>query len=161
MADEGTSVLETQILETQIEEWINPVSGTITSLFGTRINPITNMPEFHNGIDIAVPVGTPVLSVRCATVEHVNYSRLNGHYMRLRCDGGYYIIYAHLSEIVLNVGDRVSQGEKVALSGNTGQSTGPHLHYGLSRGAGHWVDPLDRVANLPKSANALMEYARR
>ena len=136
------------------------MEGTITSLFGNRTNPVTFSQEFHNGIDIAVPVGTPVLSVRYATVHHVGYTSINGHYMRLRCDDGYYIVYAHLSEILTNAGDRVYQGQKVALSGNTGQSTGPHLHYGLSRG-GQRLDPLYRVNGLPKSANALREYAAR
>ena len=133
------------------------MEGTITSVFGMRTNPITMSPEFHNGLDIAAPIGTPVASVRCATVRHVGYSALNGIYMRLRCDEGYYIIYAHLSESLIHVGDRVSQGQTVALSGNTGQSTGPHLHYGLSRN-GQWIDPLHRVADLPKSPAALRDY---
>ena len=141
-------------------EWLNPVEGTITSLFGMRINPVTQNSEFHTGIDIAVPVGTPVLAVRYGTVQHVGYSALNGHYMRLRCNDGYYIVYAHLSEIKTGLNERVSQGQTVALSGNTGQSTGPHLHYGISRG-GQRLDPLSRVSGLPKSANALMEYANR
>ena len=125
-----------------------------------RTNPITNNREFHNGLDIAVPVGTPVLSVRYATVYHVGYTPLNGIYMRLRCDDGYQIVYAHLNEAIANVGDRVSQGQKVALSGNTGQSSGPHLHYGITRD-GQRLDPLTRVSNLPKTANAAMEYAQR
>ena len=118
------------------------------------------MPEFHNGIDIAVPVGTPVLSVRYATVYHVGYTRLNGLYMRLHCDNGYHFVYAHLSEVWANVNDRVYQGQIVALSGNTGQSTGPHLHYGLSRG-GQRLDPLTRVSGLPLSPAAAAEYAAR
>lgn len=141
-------------------DWINPVEGTITSLFGIRINPVTQAQEFHNGLDIAVPEGTPVLAVRCAKVYHVGYTALNGIYMRLRCDDGYQIVYAHLSEAIVSVNERVSQGDKVALSGNTGQSTGPHLHYGLSR-RGQRLDPLYRVYGLPMSANALLEYAAR
>ena len=141
-------------------EWINPVKGTVTSLFGTRTNPITQEREFHNGLDIAVAVGTPVVAVRNAIVYHVSYSPLNGYYMRLRCDDGYHIIYAHLSEILAGVNDRVAQGEKVALSGNTGQSTGPHLHYGISRN-GQRLDPLSRVTGLPMSPGAAMEYASR
>ena len=105
-------------------------------------------------------VGTPVLAVRYGTVYHVGYNRLNGHYLRIRCDNGYHIVYAHLSEVLVNVHDRVGQGEKVALSGNTGQSTGPHLHYGISRN-GQRLDPLSRVSGLPKSANAAREYASR
>jgi len=138
-------------------DWINPVDGTVTSLFGNRINPVTNMREFHNGVDIAVPVGTPVLAVRYATVYHVGYTALNGIYMRLRCNDGYHFVFAHLSEAVAGVGDEVYQGQKVALSGNTGQSTGPHLHYGISR-EGERLNPLYKV-NLELSAAA--EYALR
>lgn len=153
MSDTAVSVLDRP-------EWINPVNGTITSLFGMRVNPITMSQEFHNGLDIAVPEGTPVLSVRCARVYHIGYTPINGIYMRLRCDEGYQIVYAHLSEILAAVDDQVTQGDIVALSGNTGQSTGPHLHYGISRG-GQRLDPLGRVAGLPKSPGAALEYASR
>jgi len=124
-----------------------------------RTNPVTNQLEFHNGLDIAVPVGTPVLAVRYATVYHVGYTALNGIYMRLRCNDGYHFVYAHLSKAIADVGEQVYQGQKVALSGNTGQSTGPHLHYGLSR-TGERLDPLSRV-NLQLSAHAAAEYANR
>ncbi|MCL2421168.1 MAG: M23 family metallopeptidase [Defluviitaleaceae bacterium] len=140
-------------------EWINPVEGPVTSLFGMRTNPVTHLPDFHNGLDIAVAVDTPVLAVRCAIVDHVGYTRLNGFYMRLICDEGYHIIYAHLNEILVDVDDIVSQGQKVARSGNTGQSTGPHLHYGLSRD-GQWIDPLYRV-DLQLSSAAALAYAQR
>ena len=101
-----------------------------------------------------------MLSVRDATVYHINYTALNGIYMRLRCDEGYHIVYAHLNEVAVNIGDQVAQGQIVAFSGNTGQSTGPHLHYGLSRG-GQRLDPFYRVANLQKSPAALRDYANR
>jgi len=136
------------------------MDGIVTSLFGYRINPVTMQPEFHNGIDIAADEGTPVLAVRCAVVLHTGYSRLNGYYMRLRCEEGYQVVFAHLSEILAEVNQHVSQGDVVALSGNTGQSTGPHLHYGLSRD-GQRLDPLYRVYGLPLSYNAQREYASR
>lgn len=139
--------------------WINPVEGPVTSLFGVRVNPVTQEQEFHTGLDIAVPVGTPVLSVRYATVYHIGNTPINGKYMRLRCDSGYHIVYAHLSEFKVDVNDRVAQGQKVALSGNTGQSTGPHLHYGISRN-GQRLDPLSRV-NLALTYSAALEYASR
>ena len=140
-------------------EWVNPVYGPISSLFGNRINPVTDQVEFHNGVDIAVPVGTPVVAVRCATVHHIGNNALNGIYMRMRCDTGYEIVYAHLSEVLVELNESVYQGQRVALSGNTGQSTGPHLHFGLSRN-GQRLDPLPRV-NLGLTAHAAQEYARR
>jgi len=140
--------------------WINPVEGPVTSLFGMRTNPVTMQSEFHNGLDIAVAEGTPVLSVRDATVYHVGYTALNGIYMRLRCNtDGYQFVFAHLSEAIASEGDKVYQGQKVALSGNTGQSTGPHLHYGISRD-GYRLDPLARV-DLQLSYHAATEYASR
>ena len=141
-------------------DWINPVEGVITSLFGMRTNPVNQQQEFHNGLDIAVAEGTPVLAVRCATVYHAGFSHINGYYIRLRCDEGYHFVFAHLSEILAKVNDRVSQGDIVALSGNTGRSTGPHLHFGITKN-GQVLDPLRRVSNLPKSYNARMEYANR
>jgi len=152
MADTYISVLDRP-------EWINPVEGVVTSLFGMRVNPVTQLPEFHTGLDIAVDIGTSVLATRCTTVHHIGYTALNGNYMRLQCDDGYYIIYAHLHSILVDVGDQVSQGQRIALSGNTGQSTGPHLHYGISRD-GQWQDPLIRV-DLQLSNSAALEYARR
>jgi len=140
-------------------EWINPVEGPITSLFGQRVNPVTQSTEFHNGIDIAVPVGTPVLAVRNATIFHVGNNNLNGKYLRMVCDTGYEIVFAHLDEIMVLVDERVEQGQKIAYSGNTGQSTGPHLHYGLFHD-GQMVDPLSRV-DLTLSYNAALEYAAR
>ena len=130
-----------------------------TKSFGIRINPVTQLPEFHTGLDIAVDIGTPVLAVRCAAVHHVGYTHLNGRYMILRCNDGYYIVYAHLDRVLVGVDDQVTQGQRVAYSGNTGQSTGPHLHYGLSRN-GQRLDPLSRV-DLQLSNAAALEYARR
>ena len=158
--DELAEKIEQSVMYETRPDWINPVEGTITSLFGMRVNPVTQQQEFHNGLDIAVMVGTPVLAVRCATVYHASYSRINGYYMRLRCDEGYHFVYAHLSEILANVNDRVSQGDKVALSGNSGRSTGPHLHFGITQN-GQMLDPLRRVTDLPMSYNARMEYANR
>jgi murein DD-endopeptidase MepM/ murein hydrolase activator NlpD len=149
------------IIESALEkpEWVNPIEGIITSLFGNRRNPVTNMAEFHNGIDVAAPIGTPVLAVRCGVVEFTGRNSLNGNYMILRCDMGYEIIYAHLNQILVRAGHEVSQGQKIAYSGNTGQSTGPHLHFGLRKN-GNFIDPLYYV-NLAFSDQARRDYANR
>jgi len=124
--------------------WLNPVTGDITSPAGIRYNPVLGRREFHDGIDIAVPIGTPVIAPRPGTVAAVGYSQSFGHFLRLYHGDGYVTFYAHLSRVPLRIGDTVYQGKRVAYSGNTGLSTGPHLHFGIFR-HGQFVDPINYV----------------
>ena len=133
--------------------WVNPIYGIISSPSGLRINPVTGRREFHDGIDIAAPVGTTVVAPRDGTVLAVGNSPSFGHFLRLQHPDGYVSFMAHLHGAVVAVGDTVRQGEKVAYSGNTGRSTGPHLHYGLFRN-GQFVDPAGYV-DLPVRANLI------
>ena len=133
--------------------WINPIYGVISSPGGLRINPVTGRREFHDGIDIAAPVGTPVVASRDGTVLAVGNSPTFGVFLRMGHADGYVSFMAHLSRVAVKVGDEVCQGDIVAFSGNTGRSTGPHLHYGLFRD-GQFVDPLNYV-DLPISANLI------
>ena len=120
--------------------WINPLYGPISSPSGMRRSPITGRMEFHDGIDIAVPIGTPVVAPRCGYVLAVGYSQSFGRILRIQHSDEYVSFFAHLNRVTVNVGDRVQQGQHVAYSGNTGWSTGPHLHFGLFRN-GQFVDP--------------------
>ena len=129
--------------------WINPIEGIITSPGGLRYNPITRRREFHDGIDIAAPIGTAVVAPRDGTVLAVGSSASFGRFVRLGHPDGYISFMAHLSSVAVRVGDHVLQGERIAYSGNTGRSTGPHLHYGLFR-YGQYVDPINYV-DLPQS----------
>jgi len=133
--------------------WINPICGIISSPGGLRINPVTGRREFHDGIDIAAPIGTPVLAPQDGTVLATGNSASFGIFLRLQHPDGYVSFMAHLRSVAVGVGDTVRQGETVAYSGNTGRSTGPHLHYGLFRD-GQFVDPIDYV-DLPVSANLI------
>ena len=128
--------------------WINPVEGDITSPGGLRRNPVTGRQEFHDGIDIAVPVGTPVIAPRAGTVLAAGYSRTFGWFVRLSHDDGYVSFFAHLNRITAVIGQEVEQGHRIAYSGNTGLSTGPHLHFGLFLN-GQYVDP-EQYLNLPR-----------
>jgi murein DD-endopeptidase MepM/ murein hydrolase activator NlpD len=110
------------------------LDGVVTSLCGPRVNPVTGKKEFHDGVDIACPVGTDVYSTFYGTVEATGDSKTLGKYVRLAYSNGYSATYAHLSEVKVNSGDEVNQGDIIALSGNSGQSTGPHLHYSLRKG---------------------------
>ena len=119
--------------ERKTEDWIAPVSGVVTSACGVRENPILHKQEVHDGLDIAVPEGTEVAAVKSGTVTEVRTSATYGKLLRYETTDGYTILYAHLSEILVKKGENVKQGQVVAKSGNTGLSTGPHLHYGIYR----------------------------
>ncbi|ABC80509.1 M23 family metallopeptidase [Anaeromyxobacter dehalogenans] len=106
-----------------------PARGWVTSDFGTRIDPYTAERKMHQGLDIATPHGQPIYTPSDGTVV---FSGTEGAYGKvLVLDHGYGVKtrYAHLSEIFVRLGDRVKRGDKVAAVGNTGRSTGPHLHY--------------------------------
>ena len=133
--------------------WVNPIDGIITSPGGLRYNPVTGRREFHDGIDIAAPIGTAVIATREGTVLAVGTSATFGRFLRIGHSDGYVSFMAHLNGVVVGVGDEVYQGQRVAYSGNTGRSTGPHLHFGLFRN-GQYVDPYYYV-DLPKSANII------
>jgi murein DD-endopeptidase MepM/ murein hydrolase activator NlpD len=109
-----------------------PVDGArISSGFGMRFHPVLGYTRMHKGIDFAVPVGTPVMAAGTGTV--VSEGRLGGYgnFLLLDHGNGYKTAYGHLSRFAtgLHAGSHVSQGQVVAYSGNTGMSTGPHLHY--------------------------------
>jgi len=136
------------------------LDGTITSSFGTRNNPVLGVREFHEGLDIACGVGTKVLAVADGRVTAVGVSKTYGNYMKYDVSGtGYTIFYAHLSKVLAKEGSRVKQGQAVALSGNSGLSTGAHLHYGIYKN-GSLTDPMAFV-NLPYTNEVKAEYLAR
>lgn len=94
-----------------------------------RTHPVTGRVSPHRGTDWAMPIGTPIVAPADGHVEKVSNHPLAGRYVVIRHDNGYSTRYLHLSRSLVNRGDRVSMGERIALSGNTGRSTGPHLHY--------------------------------
>jgi murein DD-endopeptidase MepM/ murein hydrolase activator NlpD len=101
----------------------------VSSHFGYRRDPFTHKKAFHEGIDIPLPENTPVLATREGMVLKTGKDRHGGIYVKLKHDNGYTTLYAHLSEITTREGAKVKQGETIGLSGNTGRSTGPHLHF--------------------------------
>ncbi len=100
-----------------------PLSGTLTSGFGYRWG------RMHEGIDISVPEGTPVRAAKSGTVILASYYGGYGNYICVDHGGGLSTCYAHLSGYASSSGQRVSQGQVIGYSGNTGSSTGPHLHF--------------------------------
>ena len=94
-----------------------------------RKHPVTGRISPHNGTDFAMPIGTSVIAPANGRVERVANHPAAGRYIVVRHDNGYRTRYLHLSQPLVSQGDRVAMGERIALSGNTGRSTGPHLHY--------------------------------
>lgn len=122
----------------------------LTSGFGSRFHPVLKYVKAHNGVDYGTPVGTPVWAVADGTVVKAGRDSAAGTHLCLRHVNGFESCYLHLSSLAAGVrpGARVAQKQVVAYSGNTGRSTGPHLHYALKRG-GRFVNPLNQ--NFPRA----------
>ena len=119
-------------------DWIMPVNGRISSDYGMRFHPIEKKDKFHNGWDIAVPVGTPIKAV--ANGEVIKSGKASGYGYSVVLNHGMIngkIVtseYGHISKWVVNKGEHVKQGQIIAYSGNTGSSNGPHLHFTIREG---------------------------
>ena len=116
----------------------------VSSFFGVRVDPISGKKKRHNGVDFAVPVGSDVHAVAGGTVTQSERRGSYGHLVVIRHRSGWESRYAHLDKRLVKRGQRVEAGQRIAESGNSGRSTGPHLHLEL-RKSGKAVDPL-RVA---------------
>lgn len=106
-----------------------PVSGTFTSGFGSRSSPGGVGSTNHEGIDIAVPEGTPIRAAKGGTVIMASYNGGYGNYTCIDHGSGLSTCYAHQSSFAVSAGQQVRQGQVIGYSGNTGASTGPHLHF--------------------------------
>ncbi len=106
-----------------------PVPGVLTSRFGQRIDPINGKPAYHRGVDIRGPRGSDVKATADGSVIEQNYDKYSGRYILLDHGNGFRTKYAHLKKILVQKGDTVARGEVIGLVGNSGRSTGPHVHY--------------------------------
>lgn len=112
----------------------HPIKGNIriTSNFNPhRRHPITRKIRPHNGTDYGVKTGTPIYAPADGVVIKSTYQRAAGKYLVIQHRGSYSTVYMHLSKLLVKAGEKVKQNQRIALSGNTGRSTGPHLHYEL------------------------------
>ena len=124
-----------------VNDIVWPATGELTSSFGFRVHPIYGTNLFHGGIDIGVETGTPVKAALPGVVKEGGYTSSAGNYLTLCHNDKVDTKYAHLSELLVSEGDRVYQGQTIALSGNSGVSTGPHLHFEIRIG-GVRINPL-------------------
>jgi murein DD-endopeptidase MepM/ murein hydrolase activator NlpD len=125
---------------------IQPVTNKdltrLASGFGMRMDPVYKIPKFHEGMDFTAPVGTEVYVTGDGVVETVEYSYSGyGNQVVVNHGYGYKTRYAHLSKFKVKVGQKLKRGDLVGLVGNTGKSTGPHLHYEVIKG-GNAVNPV-------------------
>ena len=100
----------------------------VSSYYGYRINPVTGQEQFHRGVDIAVPTGTTVLAAMDGTVTTATYDASYGNYVVIEDSNGYCTKYAHMDTLSVSAGQTVTHGTTIGTTGNTGSSTGSHLH---------------------------------
>jgi murein DD-endopeptidase MepM/ murein hydrolase activator NlpD len=130
---------------------IQPISNKqlkrVASGFGMRIDPIYKTPKMHAGLDFTAPIGTEIYATGNGTVIKAG-AESDGYGLKVVIDHGYgyQTLYAHCSKILVRRGQKVKRGEKIALLGSTGKSTGPHLHYEVIR-RGVKIDPINFFFN--------------
>lgn len=123
-----------------------PVRGWVTSGFGTRNDAFTGSRTMHEGLDIATQIGTPVVAPCAGIVTVVTQDYGYGKMLEINSGNGIITRYGHNSKITVRVGDRVKRGQLIAYVGNTGRSTGPHLHYEVIVN-GIYVNPMKYILN--------------
>ena len=133
--------------------WPAPGHYQITSKFGYRVHPLTGTRRLHAGIDIAVPSGCGIYAAADGVVAVSTYSSSAGNYVMINHGGGISTVYMHNSKLLVSVGDQVKRGQKIALSGSTGWSTGPHCHFGVRKN-GTYVNPIPYLKSTSSSDEA-------
>lgn len=120
--------------------FIWPLKGWVSSKYGYRISPLDGEKEFHTGTDISARTGTPIVAAASGTVKEVKSSPKKGRYLILQHSNNFQTFYSHCQKIMVKEGQAVKKGVTIATCGNTGKSTGPHLHFEL-RHDGMPIDP--------------------
>lgn len=144
------SALENVILSRQLGQEIHPEgrpvsAGYVSSGFGQRVDPFTGGEEFHEGIDFAAPEGTRIRAVAAGIVTWAGPRGGYGNMVQIDHGNGYATRYGHAFKVLVHVGETVNRGDVLALVGDTGRSTGPHVHFEVLRN-GHEVNPARFVA---------------
>ena len=131
---EELTALESQLMERRVKTTLLPTllpvqGGQITSPFGPRVDPIAGVGAMHEGVDFSVSPGTRISAAAGGIVTTAEYHSAYGHLVEIDHGNDFSSRYAHLSKIDVKVGQLVKRGQLIALSGNSGRSTGPHLHF--------------------------------
>lgn len=142
----GARMSASELKKAMGELFANPIKAKyrLTSYFGPRKDPFTGVASNHTGIDMACPTGTPIGAMMSGTVVVAGFSSIYGKYVVISHGNGYQSLYGHMSKINVKKGAKVDQGQKIGLVGNTGYSTGPHLHLTVYKN-GKLTDPLTLI----------------
>ncbi|XDD43934.1 M23 family metallopeptidase [Leptospira sp. WS60.C2] len=126
---------------------LKPGVGVVTSTFGYRSDPFGILPvgEYHSGIDFAAGEGTPIYATGPGTIAVDTAVGGLGKSVRINHENGFFTLYGHCSQILVNPGDRVKRGDKIALVGQTGKATGAHVHYEVRIGLDAPLDPEEYI----------------
>ena len=116
-----------------LKETAVPAMGAVTSDFGYRNHPVSGEYSFHSAVDVAMDVGTEILAFADGTVRYIGENGVFGLYVKLDHGNGVSTFYAHCDELLVDKGERIVCGQVIALSGETGNATGPHLHFSLEK----------------------------
>jgi murein DD-endopeptidase MepM/ murein hydrolase activator NlpD len=146
LRDAQLSALENLIVARKISDSVRPEgkpvgAGAITSYFGERSDPFTGEDGFHKGLDFGGTTGEPVIAVAAGVVTWVGERSGYGTLVEINHGNGYMTRYAHNEQALVAVGQMVTRGEKIALMGSTGHSTGPHVHFEVLHN-GQQINPL-------------------
>lgn len=123
--------------------------AVISSHYGFRDSPVTGRPQFHGGVDFPANAGTNIVAARGGRVSGTGVDPLYGNYIRIEHDGGFETFYGHLGDVTVRLNDRVSSGMIIGSVGNSGRSTGPHLHFEI-RQYGKRRDPVHHLPGLAR-----------
>lgn len=131
----------------------------VTSEYGVRFHPIYHRSMAHNGIDFSAPTGTKVYAMLDGVIKRIGYDKRSGNFVIID-HGDYTVSYCHLSKVLVQVGERVKAGQITCLAGNTGASTGSHLHYGVRDKNGKWCNPKVMLDMVDKTRKTVLELIR-
>lgn len=135
-----------------------PVDGPITSGYGKRFDPVNGKPAFHPGIDFRAKPGDNIYATADGVVQKAFYNGSYGNFVMIDHENGYSTAFSHMKKILVRPGERVHRGQHIGFVGNTGRSTGPHLHYEVTVD-GDTIDPFMfmKVANSSESPSLTSE----
>ena len=135
---------------------VDPRESWISSSYGLRTSPFTGEEQFHPGVDIASVEGTPIIAPAKGTIVFVGKEGSLGKTVRIKHDSVYESTYGHLSKTAVKKGQRVERGNVIGYMGNTGRTTGPHLHYAIAK-SGKNVNPFPYMADWRDGSPVLAE----